>query len=196
MGLTWEKVLLIIISVHGFHCLQLILLSAGCWTLTGPEKVMLYEGESLSVQCHYEKSFKQNIKFWCEGSILTLCSSLLIKSSSDSLVENDRTSIRDNKKKLYFEITMNKLKREDSGTYQCGIERGGVYNDRHYIQVTVSPGKNIFFFLTVMIEMQGCKVETFLCKWKIRKSVECSKTDEIPLMMKYWIGASVIHNSC
>ncbi|XP_077180384.1 polymeric immunoglobulin receptor-like [Paroedura picta] len=108
------------------------------WTLTGPEKVMRYEGESLSVQCHYEESFKQNTKFWCKTLILTLCSSFLIKSSPEDLVENGRVSIRDNKERRYFEITMDKLKHEDSGTYQCGIERGPL-NDRHYIQVTVSP---------------------------------------------------------
>ncbi|XP_054832278.1 CMRF35-like molecule 1 [Eublepharis macularius] len=63
---------------------------------------------------------------------------LLIKSSSGDLVKDDRVSIRDNKKESYFEITMDKLKQEDSDTYQCGIERGAL-NDRHYIRVEVSP---------------------------------------------------------
>ncbi|XP_060108085.1 CMRF35-like molecule 7 [Heteronotia binoei] len=119
-------------------CLLGWVLIPGYWALTGPKEVMCHEGESLSVRCHYEKPFKQNTKFWCKGSVLTLCSSSLIKTSSEGLVANDRVSIRDNKEGQYFEITMDKLKCEDSDTYQCGIERR-LFDDRHYIQVTVCP---------------------------------------------------------
>ncbi|XP_053152348.1 CMRF35-like molecule 7 isoform X2 [Hemicordylus capensis] len=99
-------------------------LTPGCLALTGPAEVTGYIGGSLRLSCHYEEAFEQNTKFWCKGyQFIEVCSSSITKSESEEKVEKDRVSIEDNKKQHYFNVTMDKLRLEDDGFYQCGIER-------------------------------------------------------------------------
>ncbi|XP_053152351.1 CMRF35-like molecule 8 isoform X5 [Hemicordylus capensis] len=116
-------------------------LTPGCLALTGPAEVTGYIGGSLRLSCHYEEAFEQNTKFWCKGyQFIEVCSSSITKSESEEKVEKDRVSIEDNKKQHYFNVTMDKLRLEDDGFYQCGIERRIIGNIRHSVQVTISLG--------------------------------------------------------
>uniref|UniRef100_A0A670JDV7 Ig-like domain-containing protein n=1 Tax=Podarcis muralis TaxID=64176 RepID=A0A670JDV7_PODMU len=111
------------------------------WQLTGPVEVHGFEGQSLSLCCHYQQTYEDNTKSWCkmkEGLLLDSCETLI---SSDGKVNMGRVSLRENKKEHYFQVTMDNLHLNDSGVYRCVIDRPYLFSIRHRVNVTVSPGK-------------------------------------------------------
>ncbi|KAJ6660395.1 hypothetical protein lerEdw1_017818 [Lerista edwardsae] len=122
---------------------------ADCWTLIGPPAQHLYTGSSLSVVCHYEKRYQDYTKFWCKGrQYLPTCDrSFIIRSDTDKKVEKGRVSIEDKRKYSFFKVTMDNLRLDDSGIYQCGIE-DGLINIRLEVIVNVSTGKEVTGYST------------------------------------------------
>ncbi|KAJ8259618.1 hypothetical protein GJAV_G00171510 [Gymnothorax javanicus] len=85
--------------------------------LWGPMEVRGRERDSLSLCCVYDEDYIRDAKYWCRGSSFRFCRSVV----STSYPEHERTSLRENKKKRRFCITMKDLKVEDSGSYWCAI---------------------------------------------------------------------------
>ncbi|XP_036922066.1 CMRF35-like molecule 1 isoform X2 [Sturnira hondurensis] len=107
--------------------------------ITGPEEVRGPERGSLTMQCHYVPGWEPYEKYWCRGTHFRNCGILVRTTGSEQEVKEDRVSIRDNWKSLQFTVTMKKLRREDAGTYWCGIEKNES-DPRVPVKVTVGPG--------------------------------------------------------
>ncbi|XP_058417490.1 CMRF35-like molecule 7 isoform X3 [Diceros bicornis minor] len=73
----------------------------GCFSIQGPESVRGPEKGSVTVQCHYKPGWEIYRKWWCRGA-------------------------RDDQRDRVLTVTMEELRRDDAGTYWCGIERTGV----------------------------------------------------------------------
>uniref|UniRef100_A0A8C9W9Y0 Immunoglobulin domain-containing protein n=1 Tax=Scleropages formosus TaxID=113540 RepID=A0A8C9W9Y0_SCLFO len=97
------------------HCLSL---GAHCNYISCPVELRVKEHGSLTIECSYDKSYKNKDKYWCKGRRFWDCTILEDTRSSKN---NHRISISDDKKKTYS-VTMNDLTENDNGTYWCGIE--------------------------------------------------------------------------
>ncbi|CAK6438490.1 unnamed protein product [Pipistrellus nathusii] len=105
--------------------------------ISGPEAVRGREGELLTVQCHYKPGWEASRKWWCQGADSGSCKTLAITNGS-AFGMKERVSIRDDRTNHSFTVTMKELRREDTDTYWCGIERSG-RDPAVPVRVTVDP---------------------------------------------------------
>ncbi|XP_066242923.1 CMRF35-like molecule 5 [Saccopteryx leptura] len=110
------------------------------YEITGPEEVSGLEQGSLTVQCHYDPKWKTYRKWWCRGAEWSGCKDLVKTTGTEWEVKSDHVSIRDNQRSHVFTVTMEKLRREDTGVYWCGIERTGVDLGTR-VNVTIGPAR-------------------------------------------------------
>ncbi|XP_045045843.2 CMRF35-like molecule 5 isoform X2 [Desmodus rotundus] len=105
--------------------------------IRGPGEVTGPEQGWLTVQCHYDLGLEPYVKYWCQGDEWSDCKILVKTNGPEWEVKRDRVSIRDNQTRHTFTVTMEKLRREDAGTYWCGIDRTGT---DHGVAVKVDVG--------------------------------------------------------
>ncbi|XP_053517087.1 CMRF35-like molecule 1 isoform X2 [Artibeus jamaicensis] len=113
-------------------------LSGSAADITGPKEASGPEQGSLTVQCCYVPVWETYVKYWCQGAHFSNCRILVRTSRSEQEVKKDRVSIRDNQTSRTLTVTMEKLMREDAGTYWCGIEKSG-YDPGIPVKVAVFP---------------------------------------------------------
>ncbi|XP_075759862.1 CMRF35-like molecule 2 isoform X2 [Pelodiscus sinensis] len=116
----------------------------GCWAVTGPGSVRGHLGGSVTVRCWYAEGDEENSKFWCRGGTgleTWRCSDghLVETRGSEAEVTRGRFSIRDNRARRVFTVTVENLTLADAGTYLCGVERALQFDRRDTVLVSVSP---------------------------------------------------------
>ncbi|XP_052514613.1 CMRF35-like molecule 6 [Budorcas taxicolor] len=116
----------------------LLLQLPGCLSLSGPSRVTGIVGGSLSVECRYQKKFISNNKYWCKPFCL-LSPKIVETTESEREVRRGRVSIRDRPANLTFTVTLESLREEDAGTYQCGIDVPFSRNPAVQVEVSVTP---------------------------------------------------------
>ncbi|XP_012784612.2 CMRF35-like molecule 6 isoform X2 [Ochotona princeps] len=110
----------------------------GCFSLSCPSVVAGTVGGSLSVQCQYEEKYKNHRKFWCFHPCLPNLYIMRTKASVGE-VRSGRVSIRDHPANLSFTVTLEELRLQDAGTYQCGIDVMWSLDTTFLVEVRVSP---------------------------------------------------------
>ncbi|XP_052615409.1 CMRF35-like molecule 3 [Peromyscus californicus insignis] len=120
----------------------LLLFLPGCSTapdpITGPDTMRGQEQGSLTVQFHYDSSWKDYKKFWCRGADLRTCEILIQTDASKQLVRKNRVSIRDDQTNFIVTVIMEDLRISDAGIYWCAIQRTG--SDPHFkVNVNIDP---------------------------------------------------------
>ncbi|XP_075846608.1 CMRF35-like molecule 9 isoform X2 [Microtus pennsylvanicus] len=113
----------------------------GYEALKGPKEVSGFEGDSVSLQCTYEKKVRGRRKYWCResGLILSRCSDIVYSEQNQEVVRG-RMSIRDRPRDLSMTVTMRDLTVKDSGKYWCGIDRLG-FDESFEVSLIVFPGR-------------------------------------------------------
>uniref|UniRef100_A0A8C0IGP5 Immunoglobulin domain-containing protein n=1 Tax=Bubo bubo TaxID=30461 RepID=A0A8C0IGP5_BUBBB len=116
----------------------------GCWAVRGPGTVWGYVGGSLSVNCTYQAGQEMKPKFWCyPGTLYTCAADIIITSSVQPAVRQNRFSIRDNRTRREFTVTMEGLAIGDAGTYICGVRTGTFKADEHhFVKMIVAQGQS------------------------------------------------------
>nr|XP_048301724.1 CMRF35-like molecule 9 isoform X3 [Myodes glareolus] len=111
----------------------------GYEALKGPKEVSGFEGDSVSLQCTYEKKVRGHRKYWCRegGLVLSRCSDIVYSSQNQEVVRG-RMSIRDRPRDLSMTVTMRDLTMKDSGKYWCGIDRLG-FDESFEVSLIVFP---------------------------------------------------------
>ncbi|KAL7845233.1 hypothetical protein AOLI_G00234250 [Acnodon oligacanthus] len=110
-GMT-EKILLIF---------TLFLISVG-----GGEsgRVMGYSGGGVLIKCRYETRYTSNPKYLCTGSWLCMLKQIWTNGKNEWM-NLGRFSLFDDTRAAQFWVLITELTVEDSGTYQCGVEKSG-----------------------------------------------------------------------
>ncbi|XP_076791853.1 CMRF35-like molecule 9 isoform X2 [Arvicanthis niloticus] len=99
----------------------------GYEALKGPKEISGFEGDTVSLECTYEKKMERYRKYWCrQGGILLPRCSDIIYTSQDQEVTQGMMSILDSPQELSMTVTMRDLTLKDSGKYWCGIDRLGL----------------------------------------------------------------------
>ncbi|KAL1779756.1 CMRF35-like molecule 9 isoform X2 [Sigmodon hispidus] len=114
----------------------------GYEAMKGPKEISGFEGDSVSLQCTYEKEVRQHRKYWCrEGGIMVSRCSDIVYASQNQEVTQGRMSIRDSPRKLSLTVTMRDLTLKDTGKYWCGIDRLG-FDESFEVSLIVFPGSS------------------------------------------------------
>uniref|UniRef100_A0A3B3RHX5 Ig-like domain-containing protein n=1 Tax=Paramormyrops kingsleyae TaxID=1676925 RepID=A0A3B3RHX5_9TELE len=126
-------------------------------------------GGSVTIPCSYDNMYQHQEKYWCKGWDWSSCSP---KVRTNSPKISDEMLISDDPTKPVFTVTINNLRREDSGSYWCGVEisRGSAVGTRVYLSVTqgkmsvlqiVANEMHIFHASQVLV----CSTATWAAVW-------------------------------
>ncbi|XP_072419287.1 polymeric immunoglobulin receptor-like [Chiloscyllium punctatum] len=92
--------------------------SQGSGVVPAKNKITGVLGRAITIDCHYDQWSRWSVKLW-----MRQCS-VLVKSSEHH-GQRGRMSITDNTTQNKFSVTMEDLRSEDAGWYNCGIDQSG-----------------------------------------------------------------------
>ncbi|KAF4076405.1 hypothetical protein AMELA_G00214780 [Ameiurus melas] len=106
-----------------------------------PMKLSLQTGASVTIPCHYDRTYVQYKKYWCYN-IEASFRSCTIQAYSNEIKGN--VTVIDNPAESLFTVTMKDLQTENTGWYWCGIEKRGLdVNENVYITVKSDPDLSV-----------------------------------------------------
>ncbi|XP_076839245.1 polymeric immunoglobulin receptor-like [Brachyhypopomus gauderio] len=85
-------------------------------------KVTAYSGGGVRIKCKYEEGYETNVKYFCKGK-LRPCADQIKTGVKHTWVHEGRFSLYDNTSAKVFWVLMRNLTVEDTGTYQCGVDK-------------------------------------------------------------------------
>lgn len=97
--------------------------------VTTVDELAVLEGRSVTVPCHYDPQYAGYVKYWCQGRLREICTSL---ARTDTLLSansqgEEKVTIFDDAVQQVFTVTMRNVKEGDTGWYWCGVEVGGMW---------------------------------------------------------------------
>ncbi|KAK3575428.1 hypothetical protein QTP86_026496 [Hemibagrus guttatus] len=81
-----------------------------------------YSGGGVLIKCMYGTEYRQNSKYFCKGS-WPGCSDQIKTEAKDKWVNSGRFSLYDDTKSAEFWVMIRELTVQDTGTYQCGVDK-------------------------------------------------------------------------
>ncbi|XP_059410861.1 uncharacterized protein LOC132144120 [Carassius carassius] len=81
-----------------------------------------YSGGGVSITCRYDRGYTDNNKYFCRGQNPG-CKDLIKTDIKDKLVDSERFSLYDDTRAAVFTVTIRDLREQDSGTYQCAVDK-------------------------------------------------------------------------
>ncbi|XP_076838068.1 uncharacterized protein LOC143483166 isoform X1 [Brachyhypopomus gauderio] len=99
--------------------------------------VAVKSGDSVTIPCFYDESYKSNNKYWCHGYYWSSCTIVTYANTNGS------TSVIDHPTHNMFTVELNKLNTNHSGWYWCVAGIGDQFkpDDKDHLYLTVSAGK-------------------------------------------------------
>lgn len=94
-------------------------------------------GGSVTHQCFYSitPANKHDRKYWCKIARSGICYTVISTTGYTSKSHVGRVSLEDTPQNGTFAVTMTELKKNDTGTYRCGI---GTTNRDLYVSLTLT----------------------------------------------------------
>ncbi|KAI5627312.1 polymeric immunoglobulin receptor-like isoform X1, partial [Silurus asotus] len=86
------------------------------------KQVTGYSGGEVLIKCKYDTEYTQNPKYFCKGS-WPGCSDLIKTGDKNMWVTSGRFSLFDDTKSAEFRVMIREITVEDTGTYQCGVDK-------------------------------------------------------------------------
>ncbi|KAF7249124.1 CMRF35-like molecule 1 [Varanus komodoensis] len=102
------------------------LLTGVTCSVSGPSEQTGFLDRSLSVNCTYDRSYRNSVKYWCRGAKWSSCRTVVKTRGTEAEVKAQRTSIKDDHTHFQFTVRMENLTEQDADGYWCIIERSGV----------------------------------------------------------------------
>ncbi|KAF4078851.1 hypothetical protein AMELA_G00186370 [Ameiurus melas] len=86
------------------------------------KKVTVYSGGGVLIKCKYDTEYRENQKYFCKGS-WPGCSDQIKTGAKNEWINLGRFSLFDDTKSAEFSVMFRELTVEDTGTYQCGVDK-------------------------------------------------------------------------
>ncbi|XP_036374260.1 polymeric immunoglobulin receptor-like [Megalops cyprinoides] len=111
----------------------------GADSVSTVSRVTVQRGGSVTIPCHYDRKYKNNVKYWCQGYFWPSC---FVVVRTDSPKNNGKVPITDDPAHQVFTVSMKNLQKRDSGYYWCAVEIGGTetLDDFACLHLTVTAG--------------------------------------------------------
>ncbi|XP_058259604.1 polymeric immunoglobulin receptor-like [Hemibagrus wyckioides] len=151
------------------------------------KEVTGYSGGGVLIKCKYDTEYRQNTKFFCKGS-WPVCSDPIKTDIKNKWVNSERFSLFDDTKSSLFWVMIRELTVQDSGTYQCVVDkRSAIYTP---VGLKVKEDLSYKKFISERVHVGGnltvsCKYPEslrsdpkFLCRMRLL-NLSCSYKDEI-----------------
>ncbi|KAI5614561.1 polymeric immunoglobulin receptor-like isoform X2 [Silurus asotus] len=100
------------------------------------KEVTGYSGGGVLIKCKYNKKYKGNLKYFCKGSSAG-CSDLIKTEDKNIWVTSGRFSLFDDTKSAEFRVLIREITVEDTGTYQCGVDKSSGNHIYTPVELTV-----------------------------------------------------------
>ncbi|KAL6482270.1 hypothetical protein MHYP_G00103500 [Metynnis hypsauchen] len=81
-----------------------------------------YSGGGVLIKCRYERRYISNKKYFCKGPWLN-CADQIKTEVKNEWINGGRFSLFDDTRASQFWVLIRELTVEDSGTYQCGVDK-------------------------------------------------------------------------
>ncbi|KAF4078782.1 hypothetical protein AMELA_G00185500, partial [Ameiurus melas] len=86
------------------------------------KEVTGYSGGGVLIKCKYDTEYRENQKYFCTGS-WPGCSDQIKTGAKNEWINSGRFSLFDDTKSAEFSVMIRELTVEDTGTYQCGVDK-------------------------------------------------------------------------
>ncbi|XP_047669179.1 polymeric immunoglobulin receptor-like [Tachysurus fulvidraco] len=86
------------------------------------KEVTAYSGGGILIKCKYDTEYKDKQKYFCKGSMPS-CTGQIKSGDKNQWVNSGRFSLFDDTKSSEFWVMIRELTVQDTGTYQCGVDR-------------------------------------------------------------------------
>ncbi|XP_076842020.1 uncharacterized protein LOC143486089 isoform X2 [Brachyhypopomus gauderio] len=91
-------------------------------SVTGESTSEVTAGGGIRIKCKYQNGYETNMKYFCKGKG-TSCADQIKTDDKNTWVHEGRFSLYDNTSAKVFWVLMRNLTVEDTGTYQCGVDK-------------------------------------------------------------------------
>ncbi|XP_026133388.1 CMRF35-like molecule 8 [Carassius auratus] len=81
-----------------------------------------YSGGGVSITCRYDRGYSDNNKYFCKGQ-WSECTDRIRTNTKNKWVDSGRFSLYDDTSAAVFTVTIRDLSEQDSGTYQCAVDK-------------------------------------------------------------------------
>ncbi|KAB5583842.1 hypothetical protein PHYPO_G00100380 [Pangasianodon hypophthalmus] len=89
------------------------------------KEVTGYSGGGVLIKCKYDAEFTQNTKYFCKGS-WPGCDDQIKTEAKNMWINSGRFSLFDDTKSAEFWVMIRELTVQDTGTYQCGVDKSWI----------------------------------------------------------------------
>ncbi|XP_053492722.1 CMRF35-like molecule 8 [Ictalurus furcatus] len=86
------------------------------------KEVTGYSGGGVLIKCKYDTEYRENQKYFCKGSVPG-CSDQIKTGAKNEWINSGRFSLFDDTKSAEFSVMIRELTVEDTGTYQCAVNK-------------------------------------------------------------------------
>ncbi|CAM4449947.1 unnamed protein product [Leuciscus chuanchicus] len=101
-----------------------------------------YSGGGVNITCGYKKRYRDNKKYFCKGQ-WSQCRDRIKTNKKDKWVQKDRFSLYDDTSSSVFTVTIRDLREEDSGMYQCAVDKTIEIDSYTEVRLRVLTGQQI-----------------------------------------------------
>ncbi|XP_073704633.1 polymeric immunoglobulin receptor [Garra rufa] len=145
-----------------------------CKTGSATRVLTVQTGGSLFIPCYYDRKYTEHKKYWCfdAGSSYNYCSILAYANETKGKV-----SVTDHPDQSFFTVTMRNLQYEDTGTYWCAVEIGGIIDvdTTEQLHLTVQSAPDVSVVNSSVSGHEGGDI-----------SVQCFYSSEYQNELKRW----------
>ncbi|XP_066518172.1 polymeric immunoglobulin receptor-like isoform X2 [Hoplias malabaricus] len=133
-----------------------LILAAGGSTVRG------FSGGGVLIKCRYETQYTSNTKYFCKGSGLT-CVDQIRTDVKNEWVNSGRVSLFDDTSAAVFWVMIRDLTVEDSGLYQCAVDKTLLLDSYTPVELKVEEGPH-YGNKIIVISCEDGDVDT-ICKY-------------------------------
>ncbi|XP_053529806.1 polymeric immunoglobulin receptor-like [Ictalurus punctatus] len=131
-------------------------------------------GASVTIPCRYDRTYIQHKKYWCfhASEAYNYC-----KIQAYANETQGKVTVTDNPAESLFTVTMNNLQTENTGTYWCAVEIGGIMevDDYEALHITVKSDPDLSVMESRVSGVEGGSV-----------TVQCNYCTEYRNKQKQW----------